>query len=289
MILLDEGGRARRRAVGWRLEGAVADLAESAWVLDGARALGDTGAEKAALTSVGAGVEAPATWRVIPDAHPHVIVARYPDGRTRARVVGARSKWLDVDQAARRWTVGVRLHPWVLSVLFGDTADRCLDRSVPLDTLIGRGWDRLRGDLLAADSPYVAAELVLEQLAAVTLVLPAPDWKARALVSLLGESPGRRLRDVTEHLGVAPRTLRQTAREWVGLPPKQIERVSRLQHALAMAMAPGRPTGSEVAAACGYADQPHFVRDCSDLLGEPPGSFLSRGAGSFKTGRATGR
>ena len=38
------------------------------------------------------------------------------------------------------------------------------------------------------------------------------------------------------------------------------------------------PRGADTAATCGYADQAHFVRECQELCGQPPGAHLMQRA-----------
>ena len=63
----------------------------------------------------------------------------------------------------------------------------------------------------------------------------------------------------------------------VGISPKRLARIVRFQRALRMLRA---PEGSGVATAleCGYADQPHFIRDFTELAGCSPAAHLLRHA-----------
>jgi hypothetical protein len=63
----------------------------------------------------------------------------------------------------------------------------------------------------------------------------------------------------------------------VGISPKRLARIIRFQRALRMLQrfAGG---GAATALACGYADQPHFIRDFTELAGCPPAAHLLRHA-----------
>jgi hypothetical protein len=61
----------------------------------------------------------------------------------------------------------------------------------------------------------------------------------------------------------------------VGLSPKVAARVVRFARATALLRSPRRPALAEVAAACGYYDQPHLNRDFVDLAGCPPGEWMA--------------
>jgi AraC-like DNA-binding protein len=75
-------------------------------------------------------------------------------------------------------------------------------------------------------------------------------------------------------------TRRHLEREFlntVGIGPKRLARIARFQRALQIIehADPRRP-GTATAAACGYADQAHFIRDFHDLAGCSPGDHLLR-------------
>ena len=61
----------------------------------------------------------------------------------------------------------------------------------------------------------------------------------------------------------------------VGVSPKRFARIVRLQHALQMLeQSDVGAKGAMTAAACGYADQAHFIRECQDVCGHSPGMHL---------------
>jgi AraC-like DNA-binding protein len=57
---------------------------------------------------------------------------------------------------------------------------------------------------------------------------------------------------------------------------KRLLKIRRLHAALELRLAGAHETWGQVAAAAGYADQPHLVRDCRTFLGESPSEFVSR-------------
>ncbi len=84
---------------------------------------------------------------------------------------------------------------------------------------------------------------------------------------------------LAERAGVGLRTLQRGLREYVGVGPKQLLRRFRLLEA-AEALSRGRPVDhTELALALGYADQAHFVRDFSAVIGRPPGRYAAEQRG----------
>lgn len=60
----------------------------------------------------------------------------------------------------------------------------------------------------------------------------------------------------------------------VGASPKLYARILRFEHAQALAQASPRPSWTEVALACGYADQAHLIREFRTLAGLTPPELL---------------
>jgi AraC-like DNA-binding protein len=85
--------------------------------------------------------------------------------------------------------------------------------------------------------------------------------------------------DIANAAGVSRRHLERRFQDVVGLSPKRFARIARFQQALRTFEkgATGR-RGALTAAACGYADQAHFIRDFSELAGCSPEAHLLRDA-----------
>lgn len=66
-------------------------------------------------------------------------------------------------------------------------------------------------------------------------------------------------------------------REEVGLTPKTVARIARFGRAQAMAASGTAAGWADVAAACGYADQAHLVREYAALAGGTPGAWPAGG------------
>lgn len=229
------------------------------------------------------------TWRIVPDVHPHLVVSRYPSGRVRASVVGARSRWVDADQSARLFTIGVRLAPGALRVLGVDVAEDLVDRSVSVSDLFGGAGDALRRRLEDAEDPGTACGVALDFVGGRVRGGDGIDWRVQGFWNALEADPHRAVGDLAREIGLSARTLRKTLRAHVGLSPKTAQRVRRLQRALVPGVLQAEVRGGTLAHRGGYADQAHFIRECRALLGETPRTFLARGADSFnrETGTAS--
>ncbi|WP_172979951.1 helix-turn-helix domain-containing protein [Agromyces agglutinans] len=79
--------------------------------------------------------------------------------------------------------------------------------------------------------------------------------------------------------GVGVRQLERLVREQLGLTPKWLIRRYRLQEAATRLTAADRPALADLAAELGYADQAHFTREFSAVVGVPPGRYLREAEG----------
>jgi len=196
--------------------------------------------------------------------------------RARAVVVGPRTRWLDVDPRDRAWTLVIRLRPGALPRLVHAPAIDFRDRSVRLAELFPRLGARLEARALETSPGSLLSELwtVLgERLRDAA----EPDWRVVGLDP--GLDPGRDPSSpgaAADRMGVPPRTLRAALREGAGISPGTLIRLRRLHRALLSGIRTGR-RWSRVAAAAGFHDQAHLIRECRTFLGETPVDFVARG------------
>lgn len=102
------------------------------------------------------------------------------------------------------------------------------------------------------------------------------------------------INEIAGRVGKTPRQLERRFRDHVGLGAKQVARITRVHAVLQLLTLQPSMSGAEIAAACGYSDQAHMIRECRDLTGQTPsrlrttsrslaawlreGSVISRGA-----------
>ena len=63
-------------------------------------------------------------------------------------------------------------------------------------------------------------------------------------------------------------------REYVGMNPKEYTRIVRFQKTMWM-LQHGKRNYADIAAASGYSDQSHFIREFKSMTGHTPGSLLN--------------
>jgi AraC-like DNA-binding protein len=83
-----------------------------------------------------------------------------------------------------------------------------------------------------------------------------------------------RVAAVAAHIGWSRRHLSERFRLVTGLTPKEAARIARFEAARRLLLAADRPPLVDVAARCGYADQPHLAREWQALAGCSVGTWL---------------
>lgn len=79
--------------------------------------------------------------------------------------------------------------------------------------------------------------------------------------------------DLAGHSGLTVRTLQRLFHRYVGVGPKWVIRRYRLQEAAARIEAGETEDWADLAQRLGYFDQSHFVREFSELAGQPPAAY----------------
>lgn len=252
MVTLDQGGRGREAQTLIAVPPRLSAVAAHVWMQQSHEASG-------------------AGWRIVADDAPHLIGTATAHG-VRFTLVGARTRHLDVDLSGRRLTVGVRLRPGAVRSLFGPSADEFTDRSYAVADVLGREPAEVL-DALAETDPSAAVQSVGRFLDRLVARHRPVDPRVAALVA------AERLGSVDEaarELGLPARTVRYLSREHLGMGLKRTWRIRRLHRALTLGLERPQRGWAQVAAATGYADQPHLIRDCRAFLGETPAAFVAR-------------
>jgi AraC-like DNA-binding protein len=164
--------------------------------------------------------------------------------------------------------VGVRFRPAAGGQLLGLPLSELRDQRVPLADLRG---DLARG-LPATLDPAAAAARILD--ATGTLFADSsPDPAISAAASLLRD-PAARTEDIAERVGLSERQFRRRSHAAIGYGPKTLQRILRFQRFVRLLDAAAEPPDlAGLAAATGYADQPHLTRECTVLSGLTPAAL----------------
>lgn len=165
--------------------------------------------------------------------------------------------------------LGVRILPGAARALLEAEPARLVDDNVGLDELWGRDAGRLEDALLSA--PTRARFVVLSRELTRRFRPDRADPLVRTAFDLVTSSRGRAsIGDLARAMGRSPRTLERRFHAATGIGPKEACRVVRLRHAVDVLESRPDLGGASLAARCGYADQPHLIREFRALAGETP-------------------
>jgi AraC-like DNA-binding protein len=190
-------------------------------------------------------------------------------------ISGPYSEFFVIDTASQASVMGVHFRPGGAFPFLGLTAGELRNAHVSLEALWGRKANVLRERLLDAKAHgdrfrileralLAQADRPLERHPAVAFALGEFDR-----VPLAGTVAG-----VTGRIGLSPRRFIQVFTEEVGLTPKLYCRIRRFQQVIRHVGAGGTVAWAEVALACGYFDQSHFIRDFRAFSGLSPSAYL---------------
>ena len=186
----------------------------------------------------------------------------------RVMIVGQTLTATRLEPAGRLHAVGVRFTPAGARAWLNLPVHEVTDRFADAGAVRGQAASDLRSAIeqaTSADSRFIAAEAAIRT--ALRRKQAAADITVRA-VRMIERHAGMLTIDLLARAcGVGPRQLERRFLDDVGITPKRMARIVRFQQALRGLRAGAAP--ADVAAACGFADQPHLAREFRAFAGLP--------------------
>jgi transcriptional regulator GlxA family with amidase domain len=180
--------------------------------------------------------------------------------------------------------VQLALSPLGTRALLGVPAGELAGLDLHASDLIGRLGAELQERMRGATSWAERFRLLDVGLGRLVDPLRRPPAEVCHAWHLLRASHGTaRVADVARAVGWSERHLAARFRVEIGLTPKAAARVIRFDRARRMIPS---TDGATVAAVCGYADQPHLVRDFVAFTGLAPGAWLAAEVGNLQAADA---
>ncbi|WP_336027142.1 helix-turn-helix domain-containing protein [Geodermatophilus sp. FMUSA9-8] len=181
------------------------------------------------------------------------------------------------------WAAGVMLTPAAGALVAGGPVSAFTDRHVDVGEVLGDDGARLTAAVRSAmagdpSSPGAHAAAMAAYTDVLARFLPVDDEGRLVdrVVALVESRPDlTRVDQLCAETGLSERALQRLCSRRLGLTPKWLVQRRRLQEA-AGRLRERTTTVAEVAAALGYADQPHLTRDFARVTGMTPGEFAAR-------------
>ncbi|WP_138759840.1 helix-turn-helix domain-containing protein [Modestobacter altitudinis] len=226
-------------------------------------------------------------WSVPPGLEAPQKVLQYPVALVvvssdYARFYGVVSGLSTTTLTGEGWAVGLMCEPAAGSLLTGASMATYTDRFVDVTDVLGADGTRMVArvrEAMAADprSPgahRTAMDAVGDALRRF-LPIDAEGEAVNELVAFVESRPDvTRVAQLCAETGLSERSLQRLVHRRLGLTPKWLVQRRRLQEA-AERLRSRTTTLAEVAAALGYADQPHFSRDFARVTAMTPGEFAA--------------
>jgi AraC-like DNA-binding protein len=230
---------------------------------------------------------APFREKVLPNACLEMMIDLGPphylidgDERTlwdRAWFSGLHERSIEIQSENGTHLVSARLNPLGALTLFGAAAPGASNRVIDLESFAGPSVASLREALLAAPAPAERFALLERFLRERIGAGMAPSAFVQAAVARIEAEHGRlKVSELHEELGVSRKHLTVTFTREVGVPPKAYAQVRRFVWTLARLRESESVDWAQLAAAAGYADQSHLVREFRRIASASPTEFLRR-------------
>lgn len=227
---------------------------------------------------------APFRERILPNGRAELMLNLGPSHRMvtaagttvweRAWFSGVHERAIVIESDQGTHLVSARLHPLGVLRLFGDVPGR-VNAVTDLASVLGEAACALRAAV--AEAPTVAERFAqLEDFLLARLetgVRPSPVVSA-AVRRIEAAHGALRITDLPAELGLSRKQLWLRFRRETGLSPKAYARLWRFVWTLERLQASETADWPRLAAAAGYADQSHLVRDFRRIAAASPTTFL---------------
>ena len=183
------------------------------------------------------------------------------------------------------WAVGLMCAPAAGFLIAKGPVAAYTDRFVNVADVAGVGGEPLVDQVRAAmatdpgsaDAHRVAMEAYGDALRHLLPVDPEGELVNRLVAFVEQRSDVTRVAQLGAEFHLSERALQRLVHRRLGLTPKWLIQRRRLQEAVER-LRHESTSLAEVAAALGYADQPHFIRDFSRVTSMTPGEFAAQHA-----------
>ncbi|WP_429842898.1 AraC family transcriptional regulator [Brevibacillus sp. FIR094] len=192
-------------------------------------------------------------------------------------ICGPHSEFFIIDTSAETTVLGIHFKPGGIAPFLNMPVNELHNIHVSLETMWGVRVQELREALFVSktvDDKFRTLEDSLIMLASRPLIRhPAVSFALNEFLSLPHTRP---LSDVIGQIGLSQRRFIQIFKAEVGLTPKLFCRLRRFQEVLNRIDHAKSVNWLDVAIACGYYDQMHFIKDFQAFSSLNPTEYLLR-------------
>ncbi|HAB16806.1 MAG TPA: helix-turn-helix domain-containing protein [Verrucomicrobiota bacterium] len=193
----------------------------------------------------------------------------------RAWVSGAHREYIVIDARPGSSLIGIHFKPGGATPFLGLPAIELRDRVIELDSLMDSAVNDLRDALLEAPTPQDKFRILEKFLWARAGGRPVRSPAVALALRRFQEVPHTAtMESVAQELGISHKHFIARFHAEVGLTPKRYCRIRRFQQVLAGIERKVAVDWADLAYACGYYDQAHFIQEFHDFSGLRPTAYL---------------
>jgi AraC-like DNA-binding protein len=210
--------------------------------------------------------------RILPSGDCNLIIGLQTAGA--AGVSGPHTESFIIETSAQFSVAGVHFRAGGARPFFAIPMDDLAHQDVPLDLIWGGLAGQLREQVLEAATPHERLDVIERFLnARLARGRSAHSVVAYAIDTIERDPAIVRIADVTGRIGLSHRRFLDLFTAEVGLTPKVFCRVRRFQGVLRRIRDGRRVEWADVALACGYYDQAHFIKEFQSFSGLNPSDY----------------
>ncbi len=187
---------------------------------------------------------------------------------------GARSTCFGIDTESQECVVGIQFRPGGLFPFLSMPASDAEGLTLDLEAIWPSHASDIRDRLLASPSAHSMLK-TLESCLLNRMVRPLNLHQAVTYAIGEFEDPGCSVATVVDRIGMSSNRFIQLFHHQVGLTPKLFSRLRRFQSVLETIHTTQDFEWAQVALACGYYDQAHFINDFQAFSGLTPRRYAA--------------
>jgi AraC-like DNA-binding protein len=183
---------------------------------------------------------------------------------------GPHSDYFVIDTACESRVIGIHFKPGGIHAFVKEPLDEILNVHISLHTIWGSRVSEIRDELLASLVPDEMFRVLERRL----LSLATKDLERHPAVQfVLSNLHDGQIAEIIEQIGISHRRFNEIFKHEVGMTPKRLSRIYRFQEVLRSISDGKKISWTDIALACGYYDQAHFVKDFQSFSGINPSDY----------------
>ena len=192
-------------------------------------------------------------------------------------ISGVHRRYITIEAAQGASMLVVRFLPGRIAPFLGMPASEITGQVIPLDRIWGAEFERLRYSILEHPEPAQRFALLetffLKKIQNAPAPKPVIDFALERMNRL---NSGAGISQIVEKTGYTHKHFVSLFHKHIGVSPKVYSRILKFQQAVRQLENARQPDWSQLAFACGYYDQAHFINEFKAFSGFSPSFYLEK-------------